>query len=286
MSTASPTLPSSSGTPINGTSPGGVSPTGMALSRPGNRLGKDTSIVFTRELRPLLRDPFSVVFTLVQPVFFLALFGPLLARTAGLGTAESLQWFVPGIIVMSALFGASTTGSNLMVEMQTGSHERMLVAPLHRSALLLGRAAKEVVPTLVQSAILVAVTIPFGFRFEATGFLLGLPMVAVFAMGLGALSHALAIATRTNEWMFWMIQQTLLFPLMILSGMLLPLDGAPGWMMAISNANPLTHVVDAERLLFAGVVTDAAVAWGAVSAVAVLAIGLFAGIRAVSNAGA
>lgn len=256
---------------------------GARSARAANTLGRDTSIVFTRELRPLLRDPFSVVFTLVQPVFFLSLFGPLLARATGLGTADALQWFVPGIIVMSALFGASTTGANLMVEMQTGSHERMLVAPLHRSALLLGRAAKEVVPTLVQSGILVAVTIPFGFRFEATGFLIGLPIVAMFAMGLGSLSHALAIATRKNEWMFWMVQQTLLFPLMILSGMLLPLDDAPGWMDVLSKINPLTHVVDAERLLFAGEVTEAAVARGAVSAVVVMAIGLWVGIRAVSR---
>ena len=261
-----------------------VNPTlNPSQNRTVNRLGRDTSLVFTRELRPFLRDPFSVLFTLVQPVFFLALFGPLLARATGMGTADSLQWFVPGIIVMSALFGASTTGANLSVEMQNGSHERMLVAPLHRSALLLGRAAKEVVPTIVQSLILMAVTIPFGFRLEAAGILIGLPMVAVFAMGLGALSHSLAIATRKNDWMFWMVQQTLLFPLMILSGMLLPLDDAPGWMDALSKANPLTHLVDAERMLFAGQVTDAAVARGAVSAVAVMAIGLWVGIRAVSR---
>src|SRR5690606_24351991 len=154
-------------------------------------------------------------------VFFLVLFGPLLARATGLDTAQALQWFVPGIIVMSALFGASTTGANLLLEMQTGSHERFLVAPLHRSSLLLGRAAKEVVPALVQSVIIVGATIPFGFRFEPVGFLVGVPMVAVFAMGLGALSHALAIASKNNEMIFWGIQQTLLFPLMILSGMLL-----------------------------------------------------------------
>ncbi|NLD76325.1 MAG: ABC transporter permease [Acidimicrobiales bacterium] len=270
MSTVDTTIPTSA-TP------------GTSAARGSNSLGRDTSLVFMRELQPLLRDSFSVLFTLVQPVFFLALFGPLLARSTGLGTADALQWFVPGIIVMSALFGASTTGANLILEMQSGSHERMLVAPLHRSALLLGRAAKEVVPTLMQSLILVAVTIPFGFRLEAAGILIGLPLVAAFAVGLGALSHALAIATRKNDWMFWMVQQTLLFPLMILSGMLLPLDDAPRWMEVLSNVNPLTHVVDAERLLFAGEVTEAAVARGAVAAVAVLAIGLWVGIRAVSR---
>ena len=67
-----------------------------------NTLAQDTSLVFTRELRPFFRDPFSVVFTLVQPIVFLVFFGPLLADVTGTSFADSLQWFVPGIIVMSA----------------------------------------------------------------------------------------------------------------------------------------------------------------------------------------
>jgi ABC-2 type transport system permease protein len=240
----------------------------------------DTSLVFTRELKPLLRDPFSVMFTLVQPLIFLAFFGPLLAQVSGESTATSLQWFVPGIIVMSALFGASTTGANLQLEMQTGSHERLLVAPIHRSALLLGRALKEIVPVICQALVICLVCIPFGFDPAAPGIVLGLPMVAVFAVGLGSLSYALALACQGNESMFWIVQQTLLYPLMLLSGMLLPLDGAPGWMEVAAQVNPLTHIVDAQRLLWSGTVSDGAVLAGAVSAVVVAVVGLTVGIRA------
>jgi ABC-2 type transport system permease protein len=228
----------------------------------------------------LVRDPFSVIFTMVQPLVFLALFGPLLSQVTGLSTSSSLQWFVPGIIVMSALFGASTTGSNLQLEMQTGSHERLLVAPLRRSALLLGRALKEIVPVLAQAVIIVAVTIPFGFEPSVAGMLIGLPMVAVFAIGLGSFSYALAIASKGNDWIFWMVQQTLLFPLLLLSGMLLPLEGGPGWMQAASKVDPLTHLVDAERSLFAGQVTTGAVLAGAVASVLVAVVGLTVGIKA------
>lgn len=246
-------------------------------------IATDTSIVFTRELRPLIRDPFSVIFTMVQPLFFLGLFGPLLVQVSGLGSGSTLQWFVPGIIVMSALFGASTTGSNLQLEMQTGSHERLLVAPVHRSALLVGRAAKEIVPVFAQAAVIILVAMPFGFRFEPAGILIGLPMLAVFAVGLGALSYSLAVASKGNDWMFWAVQQTLLFPLLILAGILLPLDGAPGWMQVLSDLNPLTHIVDAERLLFDGQVSEASVAWGFLSAFIVLVLGLVVGIKAVSK---
>ena len=135
---------------------------------------------------------------------------------------------MPAILVMTALFGTSTTGANLLFELQTGAHERMLVTPLPRSSLLVGRALKEMVPLAAQAVVIVVVMLPFGLRVDALGVLVGLVVLAVFGVGLGSLSYALAIAVRKQEWMFWAVQQTLLFPLMILSGMLLPLETGPG----------------------------------------------------------
>ena len=70
--------------------------------------------------------------------------------------------------------------------------------------------------------------------------------------GLGAFSNALAIASRKREWMFWAVQQSLLFPLLILSGMMLPLEAGPRWIQVVGAFNPLTYIVNAERALFAG----------------------------------
>ena len=89
--------------------------------------------VMTRELKPMLREPASVLFAMVQPLVFLALFAPLLPDSSAFG-GSALQWFVPGIIAMTALMGASMTGSNLTLEINTGSHERLLVSPLRRSS--------------------------------------------------------------------------------------------------------------------------------------------------------
>ena len=80
-------------------------PTTSRRSRHDAPIFADTALVMGRELRPLLRNPFSLVFTLVQPLVFLALFGPLLPQVSGFEDGSSLQWFVPGIIVMSTLFG-------------------------------------------------------------------------------------------------------------------------------------------------------------------------------------
>jgi ABC-2 type transport system permease protein len=170
------------------------------------------------------------------------------------GQAESTvgdsvwQWFVPSILVMTALFGTTTVGANLLFEFQTGAHERMLVTPLSRPSLLVGRALKEMAPL-------------------AAG------------VGIGSLSYALAIAVRKQEWMFWAVQQTVIFPLMILSGMLLPLETGPQWMQVASRFNPLTYLVDAERALFSGGVGSTAAAWGWVAALVTVAVGLTVGIR-------
>lgn len=242
---------------------------------------RNTGTVFLRELRPVLRDPFSLIFSLVQPLVFLGLFGPLLIGDSGEPAGAVLQWFVPGILVMIALFGTGATGSNLLYEMQTGSHERTLVAPIARSSLLIGRALKEMAPIAVQATLIAVAAMPFGFRIDIPGMLVGLVLLGVFGVGLGALSYALALASRTKDWLFWAVHQTLVFPLMILSGMLLPLEDGPEWMRVVAAFNPLSHVVAAERALFAGDLGALEVLWGFAAAVLLAAVGLAVGIRAI-----
>ncbi|MFI6818928.1 ABC transporter permease [Nonomuraea sp. NPDC050328] len=236
----------------------------------------DILIVMSRELRPVTGDPFSLVVGLIQPLFFLLLFGPLIA-----GAGQSpWAWFVPGILVMTSLFGTAGTGSNLQYDLQDGSHERLLVTPLARSALFIGRAVKEFVPLVVQAVVVVVVMIPFGFRPDAGGGVLGLVLLGVLGVGIGSLSYALAIAVREQDWMFWTVHQTVLFPLMILSGMLLPLDEGPGWMRVLAQFNPLTHVVEAERDLFAGQILTPDVGYGFLAAAATAVLGFVLGLRA------
>ncbi len=240
----------------------------------------DVRTVFVRELRPLLHEPFALLFGMIQPLFFLALFAPLLLATDGLGDVASLQWFVPGLLVMSTLFATSMTGSNLLQEMQTGAHERMLVTPVRSSALIVGRALKEIVPVVGQAVLLVAVSLPFGLDLHPAGMLLGLVVIGVLGIGIGALSYTLALLVNDQDWVFWTVQQTLIFPLLLLSGMLLPTDDGPGWLRVLAAINPLTYVVDAERALFNGDMTTA-VLWGALAATGTAFVGLAVGVRTI-----
>ena len=247
-------------------------------------LRHDVRCVFVRELRPTLRDPTSMLFSLIQPVVFLGLFGPLLLGSSGAPRAEVLAWFVPGILVMIALFATSFTGAGLLLEMQTGAHERTLVAPLARSSLMVGRALKEMVPLAIQVCVITAVTVPFGFRPNPAGMAVGLVLISLFAVGFGALSYTLALVSRERDWLFWTVQQAVLFPLMILSGMLLPLEDGPTWMQSLARLNPLSYIVAAERQLFAGDLFGDAVLPGFVAAAVLCAVGLLLGVRMMRRA--
>jgi ABC-2 type transport system permease protein len=112
------------------------------------------------------------------------------------------------------------------------------------------------------------------------GALIGLVILATFCIGLGALSYTLALASKNQEWLFWTVQQTLLFPLLLLAGVLLPIDNGPGWLRALARGNPLSYVVDAERSLFNGEIWTSGTLGGLVAAAAVASLGLWAGVRA------
>ena len=261
-----------------------------AASRPitarKNSMLNDIWAVFEREMFLVLRDPFSVIFSLVQPLVFLGLFGTLLAGSidpAALGGASPLQWFLPGVIVMICLFGTGVAGSNLLFEISLGSYERVLASPLRRSSILIGKSLKELAPLVVQAALVTLVAIPFGFVLYPLHVLVGLVILGVFGIGMGAFSNALAVAVRKREWMFWAVQQSLLFPLLILSGMLLPLEAGPRWIQILGRFNPLTWIVDAERALFAGTFSDPAIGWAVLAAVLTCVAGLWVGVRQVQR---
>ena len=257
----------------------------MNTAYPGSMVS-DSRAVFSREMSLVLRDPFSVIFSLVQPLVFLGLFGPLLAGSidrAALGGASPLQWFLPGVIVMICLFGTGVTGSNLLFEITLGSYERVLASPLRRPAILIGKSLKELAPLVVQAALITVVSIPFGFVLYPLHVLAGLLLLGVFGVGMGAFSNALAIASRKREWMFWAVQQSLLFPLLILSGMMLPLEAGPRWIQVVGRFNPLTYIVDAERSLFSGSWTDPAIGWAVLAAVLTCVVGLWVGVRQVAK---
>ena len=131
---------------------------------------RDTGTVFRRAMRMSLRNPAWLVISLMQPILYIVLFGPLLEPLAGqLGSANAYQIFVPGILVQLGIFGALFVGFGLIAEYRAGVIESQRVTPASRTALLLGRVLRDVVVLLVQGTLLVLVSIPLGLRAPFSG---------------------------------------------------------------------------------------------------------------------
>ncbi|NYH52173.1 MULTISPECIES: ABC transporter permease [Nocardiopsis] len=212
---------------------------------------RDTATVFSRQMRPVLHRPVMLAFGMLQPVLYLVLFAPLLTGLAGAEGENPWQWFVPGLLVMLALFTAGFSGFGLLPEMASGAHERLLAAPVSRVSLLLGRVLRDVATMLVQMVLVIVLVVPFGLRVSVAGAVVGLLLLAVLGTGLATLSYLTAMAVK-QTYVFAPVLQTVIMPLMLLSGVLLPMELAPSWLYALSRANPVAYVVDAERALFAG----------------------------------
>ncbi|MGW0957619.1 ABC transporter permease [Streptomyces gelaticus] len=240
-------------------------------------LVRNTATVFSREIAPELRSPVGVVLAMGQPLLFLVLFGSMLAGTGakpGAGTGDVWQWFVPGILVMMCLMGPLSAGHSMLSELNGGQMERFLVTPISRTALVLGRAAKDAVTLFAQATVITVIAIPLGMDLHLPGALATMMLLVVLAVGLSALSCVLAIASRPGGNLFWIVTQALVFPLMLLSGILLPVDAGPGWLSTVAAINPVTYVVDAARALFAGDFLNSSVLHGLTAAGALAATGL------------
>ncbi|AYY13074.1 ABC transporter permease [Actinobacteria bacterium YIM 96077] len=244
-----------------------------------------TATVFTREVRSKIRTPWPFVESLVDPLLLLVLFGPLVAGLGGvegLPSGDTTQWFVPGILVVMTFSTSAFIGSGIQEERQAGALERMLVTPVSRLAMLLGRVLRVVVIVAVQTVVVMAITIPFGLDVFPVGFAVAVAQLAVLAGALGVVSLAAGLAL-TNAYAFWGMVTIFYTPVIVTSGALLPMDLAPDWLYAVSRINPLAHVVEAQRSLFVGDVADPAVALGFGVAFAFGVAGALIGTRALNR---
>lgn len=228
------------------------------------KLLRDTWLLFSRRLVATLREPVWVVMNLFAPLCYLVLFAPLLeglSAAPGFPPGSALEVFAPGLLVLLGLYSASFVGFGLIAELRAGLVERLRVTPASRFALLLGPALVDVVVLVVQSLLLVAVAWPFGLRVSPAGFAVALVLLALLGLVLSSCSYALALALK-DENVLASTLQFLTLPLLLLSGVLLPLSLAPDWLQVVASVNPLAYAVDTARALLDGDIASAEVLRG------------------------
>jgi ABC-2 type transport system permease protein len=220
-----------------------------------------------------LRNPVWVIMGILQPMLYLLLFGPLLtsvAKMPGFPPGGAFNVFVPGILVMTALFSSAFVGFGLCDEMREGVVERMTVTPMSRVAMLVGRSLRDVVLLLGQGVILVALAVPFGLEINLGGVAVAFAMLALIGIMMAPVSYTLALVLKSEDALAPVVNG-LTLPLLLLSGVMLPMSLAPDWLQTVARFNPLYHAVAAIRALFNASYGDSEIVIG-VAALAVLAV--------------
>ncbi|AYF73971.1 ABC transporter permease [Nocardia yunnanensis] len=215
---------------------------------------RDTGLIYWSQLRANLRNPVWVIIGLMQPVIYLVLFGPLVKGVAPMLGPGADPWKIltPALVIQTGLFGALFVGFGIVAEWRAGVIERQRVTPASRGALLLGRVLKDMTVLTVQALVLVGVAaLAFGLRPDPLGLVLSLLLIAVMGGGLAAASYALGLWARSEDTLASLLNSVSV-PIMLLSGILLPLTVGPTWLQNVGKVNPFSHTVDAARALFRG----------------------------------
>ena len=213
----------------------------------------DTSVIAQRQLRKVLRRPMYVVYLFVQPVILVLLFRYVFGGAIATGGVSYVDYLMPGIIAMTAVFGALTTGLGITEDLAAGVIDRFRSLPIAHSALLIGRTAADLATNAVSVVVILALGFVIGFRPSEPvwSVALALALILAFAYVFSWISAFVGISVRNPE-TAQSIGFIWVFPLVFASSAFVPTDTMPAGVRAFADVNPVTLVVDAARALMIG----------------------------------
>jgi ABC transporter DrrB family efflux protein len=213
----------------------------------------DSRVMAARQLRKILRRPMYVVYLFVQPVIFVLLFRYVFGGAINTGSVSYVDFLMPGIIVMTAIFGSLTTGLGLTDDLKAGVVDRFRSLPIARSALLVGRTGADLVTNALTLILMVVLGIAIGFRPTEPVYdvFLALLLVLAFAYTFSWISAFVGLKVRDPETaqsvgFIWV------FPLVFASSAFVPTSAMPSVVRAFADVNPVTLVVNAARAMTIG----------------------------------
>ncbi|MES2314337.1 MAG: ABC transporter permease [Patescibacteria group bacterium] len=209
-------------------------------------------ILWLRQIKKYLRSKSRILGSLGQPILFLVVLGfglgPVFEKGGG---GNYIQFLSPGIIAMSILFAAVFSGIEIIWDRRFGFLKETLVAPVSRTAVMIGRTLGGATTAFIQGVIVLLITFCVGFHTTILGALLSLVVMFIIAVIFAALGTIFGSLMQDIQG-FGLIVNLLVMPLFFLAGALFPLDTAPVAIRIISDINPLTYGVDALRHVLTG----------------------------------
>jgi len=214
--------------------------------------------ISNRELKHWYRARTAVFMSLIQPLIWLGLFGNTLGNApmpflAVLGAPNYLSFMTPGIVAMTMLFGGTFAGMSVIWDKRFGYLNKLLVAPIPRTPIVLGKMISATIRGMIQGLIVLTIAIALGVTVQTgiLGIVLTMLITGLFTLGLASVSIAAATSMKTHETFFAFINLINL-PLMFMSNALFPTAFMPNWMKSVASVNPFSFCVEAVRMLIIG----------------------------------
>jgi ABC-2 type transport system permease protein len=229
-------------------------------------------------MKKLVRTPILLFFSLFQPLLFLVLFTQLLTRLSNFpgilpAGVSYLEFASAGILMLNAFGSALQSGNSIVADVDAGFLAKMLVTPVSRPAILLGRLSSDAFRVIIQTAIILGLAFALGVHIVtgAIGILLIFFTLAFFGLAWSGISLAIGMRTRSSETVF-AIGGVITFPLLFLSSALFPISFLPTWVKMVSMFNPVSYCVNASRaLMINGYIWSTILpAWGVIGLVALV----------------
>jgi ABC-2 type transport system permease protein len=221
----------------------------MGHEGPFVRNARAILMVWKRDLIRLRRMPTRIISGIAQPILFLFVLGAGLENAIGSQGAAGVdyqQYLFPGILAMSVLTSALFSAIAIVWDREFGFMREMLVAPVHRSSIVLGKAFGGGTVSVVQGLVLVVFAPVVGVSFTVSSFLQMVGFMLLLAFSLTAFGIVVAARMQRME-SFQMVMALVMQPMLFLSGAIFPLVALPAWLAVLTRLNPATYGVDAIR---------------------------------------
>jgi len=224
----------------------------IRVSVPDRGLRQDLraiGIVWRRELIRFRSDRLRAFSSLVQPVLFLLVLGTGLSSLARSGLPAGIDfktYIYPGVLAMSVLFTALFSAASIVWDREFGFLREMLVAPVSRSAIVIGKCLGGATVATLQGMVILALAGVAHVPYDAVLFLTLIGELLLLSFTLTAFGVMMAARIKQIQ-AFMALTQMLVMPLFFLSGALYPLNGLPGWLTVLTRLDPLTYIVDPMR---------------------------------------
>jgi len=210
-------------------------------------------VVAYRELLRFVQERSRLFSSFVMPLIFLVIFGAGFGELVGSMTpgVDYIQFMYPGILAMTVLMSSLMSGISIVWDREFGFLKEILVSPLGRGGIILGKAVGGAVVAVLQAFVMLILAPILGVSLSFTMVVELMLLIVIVSISLSGLGLLVASRMQSQQG-FQVVIQLIIMPLIFLAGIFYPVNNVPVWMEVISKVNPLTYGVDAIRQVFLG----------------------------------